>query len=80
MKLAFARTSEPIKFGLLLLPIAVGAVFADSWLVKGLLMLLWTGGVGAVAALAIAEVRYSQELVNRMSSGNGGRAAPAPRR
>ena len=62
------RTSEPIKFALLLLPILIGAVAADSWVVKGSLLLLWLAGVGAVIALSESEVRYSTRLVNRIQS------------
>ena len=60
------RTSDPIKFALLLAPILIGAVFADSWLVKVILLVLWIGGVGAVTAFVLSDVRYSRELVNRI--------------
>ncbi|HET8622711.1 MAG TPA: hypothetical protein VFM14_04050 [Gemmatimonadales bacterium] len=60
------RTGEPVKFALLLLPILIGAVAADSWLVKALLILLWIAGVGGVSAVSFSDVRYSRELVNRI--------------
>lgn len=58
------RTGEPVKFAVLMLPILVGAIVADSWLFKGTLLLLWVAAVGAVVALSMAEVRYSRELVS----------------
>ena len=60
------RAGEPLKFALLMLPILIGAVAADAWPIKAVLLLLWLGGVGLVAWLSFAEVRYSRELVSRM--------------
>jgi hypothetical protein len=62
------RTSEPIKFAVLLAPILIGAVVADSWVVKGLLLLLWTGGVGFVIAVSVSDVRYNVRLMNRIET------------
>jgi hypothetical protein len=61
------RTSEPIKFAVLLAPM-IGAVVADSWLVKGLLLLLWAAGVGFVIAVSLSDVRYSDRLVRRLQN------------
>jgi hypothetical protein len=62
------RTSEPIKFAVLLAPILIGAVVADSWLVKGLLLLLWAAGVGGIAVVSFSEVRYYIRLMTRVES------------
>lgn len=62
------RISDPIKFGLLTLPLLVGAGLAHSWLVRVALAMLWTAVTGGVAALAISEARYSQSLVNRLEN------------
>ena len=60
------RTSDPIKFGLLTLPVLLGAGLATSWLMKVALAMLWIAITGGVAAFAISEVRYSQKLVGRI--------------
>jgi hypothetical protein len=52
----------------LLAPILIGAVVADSWLVKGLLLLLWAAGVGGVAVVSFSEVRYYIRLMTRVES------------
>lgn len=65
------RTGEPVKFSILMLPILVGAIVADSWLFKGTLLLLWVAAVAAVTALSVAEVRYSRELMSRIEELRG---------
>ena len=60
------RVSDPIKFGLLTLPFLVGASLAGSWLVKVALAMLWSAVVVGVTAFVIGDVRYSQDLVDRI--------------
>jgi hypothetical protein len=62
------RISDPIKFGLLMLPFLVGAALANSWPVRIALAMLWVAVTGGVVAFAISEGHYSQNLVNRLEN------------
>jgi hypothetical protein len=62
------RLADPVKFGLLLLPLLVGAALADAPPLRIALALAWIAIVGAVAAFSIWEIRYSMELVSRIAA------------
>jgi hypothetical protein len=62
------QVTDPVKFGMLTAPFLAGAGFAAAWPLRLMLILLWIAIVGAVAALAIGEVRYCRRLVNRMKA------------
>jgi hypothetical protein len=69
------RVDDPVRFGLLLLPFLVGAALADAWSTRIALALAWTGIVGGIAAFSILEIRYSRELVSRITRAAQERAA-----
>jgi hypothetical protein len=62
------------------MPIVIGAAFADSWLMKAVLLVLWLAGVGAVTAFVLSDVRYSRELVRRIEATAPPRPPPPTRR
>ncbi len=71
------RTADPIKFGILTLPLLMGAGLAPSWPVKAATAMLWIAITGGVAVFAISEVRYSHELVDRIEEiAHRGEASP----
>lgn len=63
------QVADPVKFGLLTLPLLVMAGLTGSWVARIGLPLTWAGIVAGVAALCRADLRYSQELVSRIAGG-----------
>jgi hypothetical protein len=63
------RTADPVKFGLLTLPLLVVAGASGSWLVTIGCALLWAGIVGGVVAICVSEVRYAKALVDHITGG-----------
>ena len=59
------RVADPVKVGMLALPLPVWAALAESWAVSVGLALVWTGLVGSVAAVCHSEMRYCRQLVSR---------------
>ena len=65
------QVADPLKFGLLTFPFLVVAALTGSWAVRTTLLVGWAAVVCGVAAVCRADLRYSEELVSRLSARAG---------
>jgi hypothetical protein len=72
------QVADPLKFGILTLPLLVVAGVTDFWVARTALLVVWAAVVGGVAAVCRADLRYSQELVSHISArARPGRTVPS---